>query len=232
MSPDLYVDPMSWIDAVAGRRIARSAEECTFAIQHMLETRFPGRSLFLVVDEVSQYVHENKDRMGALQSFVAALLAAGCRVTGADFSDGMLRVARARAPGVPLLRADLQRGLPLGAGVYDAVLSALVGEHLTALETCFSEVRRVLVPGGRLLFTVYAPELAAAGKEANFEVEGIEYRLGAERHRREDYERAMAAAGFADLRSAAFDGDEALAREVPSARKFVGRPLLLIIEAR
>jgi SAM-dependent methyltransferase len=161
-----------------------------------------------------------------------ALLAAGCRVTGADFSDGMLRVALARAPGVPLLRADLQRGLPLGAGVFDAVLCALVGEHLTALETCFSEVRRVLVPGGRLLFTVYAPELAAAGKEANFEVEGIEYRLGAERHRREDYERAMAAAGFADLRSAAFDGDEALAREVPSARKFVGRPLLLIIEAR
>ena len=39
----------------------------------MMDKRQPGRSLFLVVDEVSQYVHDDEDRMLALQSFVAAL---------------------------------------------------------------------------------------------------------------------------------------------------------------
>jgi len=39
----------------------------------MLEKRYPGRTLFVVVDEVSQYVHENTERMLALQSFVSAL---------------------------------------------------------------------------------------------------------------------------------------------------------------
>lgn len=159
------------------------------------------------------------------------LVAAGCRVTGADFSIGMLAVARRRAPAVPLVRADLQRGLPFAAGAFDAVLCALVGEHLTDLRASFTEVARVLAPGARFVFTVYAPEMAAAGIEANFESEGVEYRLGAERHTRDDYLRALEHAGFGIALCKAFDGDEALAREAPSARKYVGRPLLLVIEA-
>lgn len=159
------------------------------------------------------------------------LVAAGCRVTGADFSSGMLAVARHRAPGVPLVRADLQRGLPFAAKAFDAALCALVGEHLSDLDACFAEIARVLPPGARFVFTVYAPEMAAAGIEANFESGGVEYRLGAVRHSRDDYVRAAEAAGFADVRAAAYDGDEALARKAPSAIKYVGRPLLLVIEA-
>lgn len=159
------------------------------------------------------------------------LLAAGCRVTGVDFSAGMLAVARRRAPGVPLARADLQRGLPFAADTFDAVLCALVGEHLSDLAACFGEIARVMGPGARFVFTVYAPELAAAGSEANFEAGGVEYRLGAELHTGEDYVRAMAEAGLGRIRRAAHAGDEALAREVPSAIKYVRRPLLLVIEA-
>lgn len=160
-----------------------------------------------------------------------ALRAAGGRVIGADFSAGMLSVARRRAPDVPLVRADLQRDLPFAADTFDAALCALVGEHLSDLAACFGGLARVLRPGGRLAFTVYAPEMAAAGIEANFEAGGIEYRLGAERHTEADYAGAIRAAGFTIARTARHDGDEALARAVPAARRYVGRPLLLVIEA-
>ena len=159
------------------------------------------------------------------------LLAAGARVTGVDFALGMLRVARQRYPHVPLALADLQRGLPLHAATFDAVLCALVGEHLDQLPEAAAELRRVLRPGGRLLFSVYHPAMAAAGREANFERDGIEYRLGSVRHTLADYSSAFANAGFGDLRAHEHLGDAALAEQLPVARKFVNFPLLLVIEA-
>ena len=62
---------------------------------------------------------------------IARLLAGGARVTGMDFSEGMLRVARERFPDVPLMIGDLQARWPFDDGAFDAVLCALVGEHLS-----------------------------------------------------------------------------------------------------
>jgi len=75
LRPDLFPDPMSWVDSRAGSAYGskRSADEAVEAVHNMLEKRYPGRTLFVVVDEVSQYVHENTERMLALQSFVSAL---------------------------------------------------------------------------------------------------------------------------------------------------------------
>lgn len=73
MRPDLYGDPMAWADAKAGSKTSRSAEEAVLALAHMLKERRAGRHLFIVVDEVSQYVHDDADRMLKLQSFVVAL---------------------------------------------------------------------------------------------------------------------------------------------------------------
>ncbi len=75
LRPDLFHDPMSWVDSRAGSAYGskRSADEAVEAVHHMLAKRYPGRTLFIVVDEVSQYVHENTERMLALQSFVSAL---------------------------------------------------------------------------------------------------------------------------------------------------------------
>ena len=75
LQPDLFTDPMSWVDSRSGSRFEgkRSADEAVEAIAAMLRERCPGRTLFIVVDEVSQYVHDNDDRMLALQSFVSAL---------------------------------------------------------------------------------------------------------------------------------------------------------------
>src|SRR5690606_16495974 len=75
-------DPMSWVDARAGavHGLGTSVEEATKAIAWMMQTRAPGKTLFVVVDEVSQYVHQDDQRMLKLQSFVSEL---GHRLRGA-----------------------------------------------------------------------------------------------------------------------------------------------------
>jgi ubiquinone/menaquinone biosynthesis C-methylase UbiE len=161
----------------------------------------------------------------------AAILQAGSQLIGIDFAPGMLRVAQQRYPHIPLILADLQHPLPLQSHSFDAVLCSLVGEHLSDLPTVFQELYRVLRPGGRLLFSVYHPAMAAAGIEANFQQEGVEIRLGAYRHTVEDYVESLDTVGFVDLQKQEFLGDEDIAAAVPQARKYVGFPLLLIIKA-
>jgi SAM-dependent methyltransferase len=156
---------------------------------------------------------------------------AGSRPVGVDFSWGMLRVARRNLPGVALARADLERGLPAHSRRFDAVLCALVGEHLRHPSLVFGDAFDVLKPGGRLMFTVFHPELAAAGIEANFEREGTEYRLGALRHSVDDYLSLIDDCGFKEIQRWDFPGDHQLVTEVPWAEKYLGRPLLLAIAA-
>lgn len=72
--PDLYRDPMDWISARDGQALdALSAEDAAKAIADMLARRAPGKTLFVVVDEVSQYIFQDDNRMLALQSLVSAL---------------------------------------------------------------------------------------------------------------------------------------------------------------
>ncbi len=160
------------------------------------------------------------------------LLRARSNPVGVDFSRGMLDIARRNYPDVPLALADLQRPLPFENERFDAVLCALIGEHLNELPLALEEMHRVLRAGGRLVFSVYHPEMAAAGKEANFERSGVEYRLGAYRYSRADYTNLLEDAGFEEPARHEFLGDEWLVRYVPSATKLLGFPVLLVFEAR
>jgi SAM-dependent methyltransferase len=159
------------------------------------------------------------------------IIGAGASAVGIDFSPGMLGVAHQRYGAVPMVAADLQRPLPFRDATFDAVLCALVGEHLEALSSTLTELRRVTKTPGRLVFSVYHPEMAAAGIEANFELEGTEYRLGAIRYAVDDYLELVAEAGFRRIEPTEFRGDESLARSVPSAARFLGKPMLLVIRA-
>jgi SAM-dependent methyltransferase len=156
----------------------------------------------------------------------------GSSPVGLDFSRGMLSVARRNHLEVPLVFADLQRPLPFEDESFDAVLCALIGEHLDELALAIYEMYRVLKPEGRLVFSVYHPEMAAAGKEAHFERNGMEYRLGARRYTVEDYASLLEEAGFEDLTRHEFLGDERLVASVPSAVSLLGFPVLLVLEAR
>jgi SAM-dependent methyltransferase len=153
------------------------------------------------------------------------------QIVGIDFSLGMLRIARQRIPDAALAQADLQHELPLRPAHFDAVLCTLIGEHLAQLGACLAQLYSALKPGGRMVFTVYHPDLAAAGKEANFGLDAVEYRLGAIRYSSADYLNFAEDVGFAEIRSREYRGDEELAARIPSARDLVGRNVLLAIEA-
>lgn len=75
MKPDRYPDPTSWIDSRAGARTGAgtSVREVVEAIDAMIHLRGGNKTLFIVVDEVSQYVHQDENRMLKLQSFVSEL---------------------------------------------------------------------------------------------------------------------------------------------------------------
>jgi hypothetical protein len=75
MNPKRYVEATSWIDSRAGARAGAggSPHEVIDSIEAMMARWAEGKTLFIVVDEVSQYVHHDDDRMLKLQSFVSAL---------------------------------------------------------------------------------------------------------------------------------------------------------------
>jgi SAM-dependent methyltransferase len=160
------------------------------------------------------------------------MMRSGSSPVGLDLSRGMLSVTRTKYPSVPLAQADLNGPLPVRRRAFDAVLCALVGEHLSNVRLLFREIRDSLVRGGRFVFSVFHPEMAAAGIEANFERDGVEYRLGALRHTVADYLNLIDRAGFRRIEVHEFRGDDVLAQQVPWASKYLGRPLLLAVEAR
>jgi len=162
---------------------------------------------------------------------LAGLSASRAHPVGLDFSLGMLRVAQRAAPRAALAQADLNADFPVRAGAFDALLSALVSEHLRDLRRFFAQAFAALRRGGRFVFSAFHPQLALAGIEANFEQDGTEYRLGAEPYTVDDYLNGIADAGFERLEWLEYLGDESLVEEVPEARKYLGKPLLLLIRA-
>ncbi|WP_369381505.1 class I SAM-dependent methyltransferase [Streptomyces sp. cg36] len=81
------------------------------------------------------------------------------RITGVDFSTGMLTVGRARAPGAAdWVRADA-RALPFAPAAFDLAVSFGAFGHFLPGERpgLFAQVRSVLAPGGRFAFPIAAP---------------------------------------------------------------------------
>src|SRR5439155_11707106 len=124
---------------------------------------------------------------------------------------------------------DLNGRFPIRAESFDAALSALISEHLADIRGFFAEIFAALRPGGRLIFSAFHPELARAGIEANFERDGTEYRLGAERYTVADYLNYFSDAGFRNLEWREYRGDDQLVKEMSTASKYRGILLLLLV---
>lgn len=83
----------------------------------------------------------------------------GCEVTGVDLEESGLANGRRAAQEaglearVRLIRADASAELPFGDNSFDAVLCIDALNHLPGRSAVFADWARVLVPGGRLLFT-------------------------------------------------------------------------------
>jgi ubiquinone/menaquinone biosynthesis C-methylase UbiE len=78
---------------------------------------------------------------------------AGGRAVGADVAEAALDRARARHPGLEFTLLAIDGPLPFEDSEFDLVWASEVIEHVADTARWLSEVRRVLVPGGRLLVT-------------------------------------------------------------------------------
>jgi malonyl-CoA O-methyltransferase len=94
------------------------------------------------------------------------------RLTGLDLAHGMLDIARGRlpkpsligrlgnlmnGPSTPLACGDIA-SLPFANDSFDLVWSSLALQWLDGPERAFAEMRRVLRPGGVLLFATFGPD--------------------------------------------------------------------------
>jgi SAM-dependent methyltransferase len=90
----------------------------------------------------------------------AAAVAAGATAVGVDFSSRMVALAARLNPGIRFEEGDAE-SLAFADGSFDAVAINFGVLHLARPDAALAEARRVLVPGGRCAFTVWAkPEVS------------------------------------------------------------------------
>ena len=85
----------------------------------------------------------------------AAAAARGAVAQGLDFSAAMVDIARNTYPGIAVTEGDAE-DLPYADGAFDAVISGFGIHHVPRPEAALAECRRVLAPGGRVAFSVWA----------------------------------------------------------------------------
>src|SRR6516162_9400702 len=93
-------------------------------------------------------------------SVAAAAAALGASPVGIDFSPQMVALAREQHPSLVFEEGDAE-ALEFADARFDAVSINFGVLHLARPDTALSEAHRVLVPGGRCAFTVWAkPEIS------------------------------------------------------------------------
>ena len=159
------------------------------------------------------------------------LAAAGAKVTGVDFSEGMLAQARGKAGdmGVRFVAQDLHCPLPFEAATFNAVVSGLVLEHLRDVDGFFGQIARMLKPRGRAVVTGMHPAMFLRGSQARFTDpnSGELIQPGSINHSMGSLVMAAIHSGLEmiDIQEAA--PDAAFARRFPRAEKYVGWPMVV-----
>jgi SAM-dependent methyltransferase len=143
-------------DSSAFRDLEKSGWESAVGEYDDAFARLTAQSIGPLLDalEVAQGTHLLDIACGP--GYVAAEAARrGARVLGVDFSGAMVALARRRLPGLEFREGDAQ-ALDLPDGGFDAVAMNFGLLHLDRPAQALAEAARVLGPGGRCGFTVWA----------------------------------------------------------------------------
>jgi SAM-dependent methyltransferase len=81
----------------------------------------------------------------------------GAQVTGAEASPALIKIAAAKFPNINFVQADLTAAMPFPDRAFDLILANMLLMHLSSAEMFFAEARRVLRPGGVLVFSILHP---------------------------------------------------------------------------
>jgi ubiquinone/menaquinone biosynthesis C-methylase UbiE len=161
------------------------------------------------------------------------LLRLGAWVTAVDFSEKMMGLARAKfRPGqVEFMAADLTKKLPFPNNAFHLATACLVLEHIRDKKAFFSEVHRVLKPGGILYLTEMHPAMVLLGKTANFTDPRTGRDIRPRSHVRPISELVMSAlgVGFGIKLIKEYAGRKSMAVKIPKMTRYVGWPLLAVM---
>lgn len=124
---------------------------------------------------------------------LASLRTGDGRVTGLDLNQGTLAVARTASGKAIGFIEGSALDLPFAGGAFDVVLCQLGLQFFPDRAKALSEMRRVLLAGGRLAVSVYSPIENTPGAHAF--VEALDRVLGSEASRIKRGEHSFAAAG-------------------------------------
>lgn len=95
--------------------------------------------------------------VGCGPGYVSATAAErGARPAGLDFSQAMVAIASKMFPHIEFREGDAQH-LPFADAGFDRVLANFALLHLAEPERACAEANRVLKPGGKFAFTIWAP---------------------------------------------------------------------------
>src|SRR5262245_22120916 len=154
------------------------------------------------------------------------LAKSGARVTGLDFSTGMLGRARSKtgAELVTFVEHDIAESFPFDAGTFDRVLCCLVLDHVVDLPAFFAELRRVCKPDGFLVTSVMHPAMLLKGVQARFidPSTGSEVRPESSPHQVSDYIMGAIRVGLRLVEVSEHPVDDALVSQSERARKHLG----------
>jgi SAM-dependent methyltransferase len=166
-------------------------------------------------------------------------------ITALDVSPRMVKLASERLMGRPaeVRLADVSEGLPfLDDGAVDLAIAPLMIHYLRHLESAFTEINRVLKPGGRFIFSTHHPLAEYPGDSTSgiyFDTEPVEQvwgELGTVRFFRRplsDITEALSNSGFVIERLIEPKPTEAFREASPTAyESLLKSPNFLLIRAR
>ena len=161
---------------------------------------------------------------------------ANSTISGADFSEGMLGKARekGKAKAISWHTADLNMHFPFDNEQFDLIVSSLVIEHITALESFFASIKRVAASGSDIYITGLHPTMHLMGISARFKnKQDTEHILPKSScHSLSDIFNAAVAAGLKVTQIEEHHVDDQLINESPKAERYRDMPLLFIMKMK